>query len=248
MQTPGTYDNTKFIGWAEQVESGQSYRADHTFVKYQIPSAAHKLPLIFVHGYGGSGICWEMTPDGRDGFATLMLHKHYGTYVMDLPGRGRAGRTSATHKLHPVANEMFWFDIWRIGIWPEYNAGVQFSQDSEYLSQFFRQMTPDLSDHRQDATAINALANKIGQSILVTHSAGGYPGWMAAMQNSNVRAIVAYEPGSYVFPIDEVPEPMASLTGTLKGVPVPLEDFRQLTKFRLYCILAIISRKNHQKI
>lgn len=230
IRREGTYDNTKFAGWAEQVETGQSYRADHAFVNYQIPTKANKYPLIFIHGYGGSGVCWEMTPDDRDGFATLMLKKKYPTYVMDLPGRGRAGRTTAENSLRPVADEMFWFDIWRIGLWPNYNEGVQFSKDTEYLSQFFREMTPDLSDHKQDVPAIKALADKIGGNILVTHSAGGYPGWIAAMQNTNVKAVAAFESGGYVFPKGEVPEPISGLTGTLRGVEVSAEEFKNLTE------------------
>lgn len=230
IQRSGTYDNSKFVGWAEQVETGQSYRGDHAFVNYQIPAGANKYPLVFVHGYGGSGVCWEMTPDGRDGFSTLMLRKKYPTYVMDLPGRGCAGRTTAEKHLKPVADEMFWFDIWRIGSWPDYNEGVQFSKNKEYLSQFFREMTPDLSDHKQDIPAINALADKIGGNILVTHSAGGYPGWVAAMQNANIKGIAAYEPGGFVFPKGETPEPMPSLTGTLSGVEVSAEDFKKLTE------------------
>ncbi len=37
-------------------------------------------------------------------------------------------------------------------------------------------MTPDLSDHTQDIPTINALEDRIGPSILVTHSAGGFSG------------------------------------------------------------------------
>ena len=81
------------------------------------------------------------------------------------------------------------------------------------MSQFFRELTPDLSDHRQDVPAINALVDKIGLSVLVTHSAGGFPGWMAAIQNKNVKAVAAYEPGGFVFPEDEVPEKIDGLTG-----------------------------------
>lgn len=230
VQRDGQYDNSKFVGWAEQEETGQSYRGDHAFVNYQIPAKANKYPLVFVHGYGGSGVCWEMTPDGRDGFSTLMVRKKYPTYVMDLPGRGRAGRTTAQTTIKPVADEMFWFDIWRIGRWPDYNDGVQFSKDKEYLSQFFREMTPDLSDHKQDISAINALSDKIGADILVTHSAGGYPGWIVAMQNPNVKAVAAFEPGGFVFPTGEVPDPMTGLTGTLNGVEVSASDFKKLTE------------------
>lgn len=233
LQCKGTYDNSKFKGWATQVETGQSYRGDHAFVNYNISADANKYPLLFVHGYGGSGVCWEMTPDGRDGFAPLMLRKRYSTYVMDLPGRGRAGRTTASNTVKPVADEMFWFDIWRIGKWPEYNKGVQFSKDEEYLSQFFREMTPDLSDHTHDVEAVTAAADKIGDNVLVTHSAGGMPGWLAAMKNSHIKAVAAFEPGGFVFPEGEAPAPMPSLTGTLYGTEVSAADFARLTKIPL---------------
>lgn len=226
---PGDYDNSQFVGWAEQNETGQSYRADHAFVNYQIPVRANKLPLVFVHGYGGSGVCWEMTPDGRDGFSTLMARHRYSTYVMDLPGRGRAGRVSATTTVKPVADEMFWFDIWRMGVWPNYNKGVQFKQDSEYLSQFFREMTPDLSNHTLDADAVSAVFNRIGDGIVVTHSAGGLPGWMAAIKNPHVRSVVGYEPGAFVFPEDDLPPAIDGKTGGTAPVPVSREDFMKLT-------------------
>lgn len=230
LQHPGEYDNSKFAGWATQIETGQSYRADHAFVDFQIPVDSESLPLVYVHGYGGSGVCWQMTPDGRDGFATLMLRRGWSSYVVDLPGRGRAGRTSAATTVKPVADEMFWFDIWRIGIWPRYNKGVQFPADSAYLSQFFREMTPDISDHRQDVPALNALAERIGDHILITHSAGGFPGWMVAMQNNRIKGVVSYEPGGFVFPEDEVPDPISGLTGGAKGTPVSREQFERLTK------------------
>lgn len=230
IQREGAYDNSKFVGWATQVETGQSARVDHAFVRYQVPVKPYRIPLVFVHGYGGSGVCWEMTPDGREGFSTLMLRRGFATYVMDLPGRGLAGRTSATTQIKPTADEMFWFDIWRMGVWPKYNEGVQFPKDSASLSQFFRAMTPDLSDHTQDIPTINALVDKLKGAILVTHSAGGFPGWMVAMQNADVRGVAAYEPGGYVFPEGEVPPKIDGLTGGTEGIPVPMEQFKRLTK------------------
>lgn len=121
LQRPGEYDNSKFIGFGTPVEEGQSFHADHAVVDFQIPAGAHRLPLVFVHGYGQSGRCWQTTPDGREGFQTLMLRRGYGGYVVDLPGRGRAGRTTAETTLTPKADEQFWFDIFRIGHWPAFN-------------------------------------------------------------------------------------------------------------------------------
>ncbi|HYS82438.1 MAG TPA: hypothetical protein VEM76_17140 [Anaeromyxobacteraceae bacterium] len=79
--------------------------------------------------------------------------------------------------------------------------------------------------------AVSALFDRIGPGVLVTHSQGGGPGWLTAMKNPNVRAVVAYEPGSgFVFPEGEVPPAMPCLTGPLEGVGVPLSQFMGLTK------------------
>lgn len=227
---PGTFDPDTFVNWTEPVQAGQTYRCDHAFARYQIPMDARRLPLVFVHGFGGDGVCWETTPDGRDGFATLLLREGYPTYVLDLPGRGHASRTSNEATVKPVADEEFWFDIWRMGIYPEWNEGIRFPKDSLSVSNFFRQMVPDLSDHTLDVTALDAMAKKIGDQTLVTHSAGGFPGWIAAMNNPEVKGVVALEPGGFPFPEDEMPEALPGLTGGISGAPVSLEKFMKLTR------------------
>lgn len=51
------------------------------------------------------------------------------------------------------------------------------------------------------------------------------------MKSGNVRAVVAYEPGSgFVFPEGEVPHPMPSSGGTLEAAAIPLAEFMKLTK------------------
>jgi len=107
---------------------------------------------------------------------------------------------------------------------------VQFSHDPEALNQYFRQMVPDTGpfDAQVATDAVSALFEKIGAGILVTHSHAGGLGWLAVMKNRNIRAVVAYEPGSgFVFPEGEVPPPMPSSAGTLEGVSV---KFMKLTK------------------
>lgn len=230
IQRSGEYNNSQFGGWGTPIETGQSYHADHAVAHFQIPADAYKLPLVLVHGFGQSGRCWTTTPDGREGFNTLLLRNRLSTYVVDLPGRGRAGRTTAQTSIKPQADEQQWFDIFRIGEWPNFNKGVQFPTDSASVEQFFRQMTPDISTHDKDVAALDALFGKIGDGILVTHSASGFTGWLAALQNPSVKAIASYEPGNYLFPENEVPESMPSLTGTLKGVGVPMSEFLKLTK------------------
>lgn len=57
------------------------------------------------------------------------------------------------------------------------------------------------------------------------------PGWITAIKNPNVRAVISYEPGSnFVFPQGEVPASLTSSAGALEAVGVPMADFMRLTK------------------
>lgn len=227
ITNPGTFDSYNFS------PAGQTIHGDHAYVFYQIPANAKQLPLVFLHGAGQFSKTWETTPDGRDGFQNIFLKKGYGVYLVDQPRRGDAGRSLEAITIKPIPDEQQWFNIFRVGIWPEYFPGVQFPKDAESLNQYFRQMTPNtgLFDEAVIADAMSALFTKTGRGILVTHSQGGGPGWRTAIKNDNVRAIVAYEPGSgFVFPEGEVPPEMPSAMGPLAAVAIPLDEFMQLTK------------------
>jgi pimeloyl-ACP methyl ester carboxylesterase len=79
--------------------------------------------------------------------------------------------------------------------------------------------------------AMAALFNKIGPSVLVSHSQGGGVGWFTAIKSAQVRAIVSYEPGSnFPFPLGEVPQPLPSASGPFGAVGVPMSDFIKLTR------------------
>jgi pimeloyl-ACP methyl ester carboxylesterase len=55
--------------------------------------AVRPVPLVFVHGAcSNGGASWEITPDGRPGWASLALAAGYPTYVVDLPGHGRSSQ------------------------------------------------------------------------------------------------------------------------------------------------------------
>jgi hypothetical protein len=154
-------------------------------------------------------------------------------YLLDQPRRGDAGRSTVPGTIAATTDDQIWFGMFRLGIWPSYFPGVQFSRDPEALNQFLRSMTPNTGpfDAEVCSNAVAALFDKIGPAVLVSHSQAGGPGWLAAIKSQNVRAIVSYEPGSgFVFPSDEVPAAMPSLTGSLEAVGVPLSRFMPLTK------------------
>jgi hypothetical protein len=216
-----------------QSPSGQTYHGDHAYVFYQIPVKARKYPLVMWHGIGQFSKTWETTPDGREGYQTIFLRRGFGVYLIDQPRRGNAGRSTAPASIEPTPDEQGWFGTFRIGIWPDYFEGVQFARDPETLNQYFRQMVPNMGpiDYDVNVIAISALFDKTGPAILVTHSHSGGMGWLTAIKNQNIKAIVSYEPGSgFVFPEGEVPAPIPMAGGTLTAFGVPLSDFMKLTK------------------
>jgi len=216
-----------------QTPEGQTFRGDHAYVFYQIPAQAREYPLVMWHGFGQFSKTWETTPDGREGFQNIFLRRRFPVYVLDQPRRGNAGRSTVSGTFEPTPDEQGWFGTFRLGIWPDYFEGVQFAQDPETLNQYFRQMTPDIGpiDVNLNAEAVSALFDKIGPGVLVTHSHSGGMGWLTAIKNQNIKAIVSYEPGSgFLFPEGEVPDPKPSSGGTLEAVGVPMEEFMQLPK------------------
>ncbi len=194
---------------------------------------ARKLPLVMWHGFGQFSKTWETTADGREGYQTLFLRRQFATYLIDQPRRGAAGRGTVGGTVSATPDEQRWFNTFRVGVWPDYFPGVQFSRSKEALEQYFRAMTPDTGpiDVQVNSDAVSALFDRIGPGVLVTHSHSGGMGWLTAMKNPRVRAIVSYEPGSgFVFPEGEVPPAMASSAGALEAVAIPQSEFVKLTK------------------
>lgn len=227
LTNPGTFDAIS------RTPEGQTFHGDHAYVFYQIPVKARNYPLVMWHGYGQFSKTWESTPDGREGFQNLFLRRRFPVYLIDQPRRGNAGRSMVEATITPAPDEQFWFNVFRVGVWPDYFPGVQFSKDPEALNQYFRQMTPDIGpiDIPVNVEAVSALFNKIGSGILVSHSHSGGMGWMAALKNPHIKAIVSYEPGSgFLFPEGEVPDPIENSAGPLQAVGVSMDDFLKLTK------------------
>lgn len=227
LRHPGSYDST--LPGSE----GQTLHGDHAFVSYQEPVRARRHPLVFVHGNSQFSKTWQTTPDGREGFQNIFLRRGFSIYLADSPRRGGAGRSTEATQLTPTLNDQFWFDAFRVGRWPDYFPGVQFSDDPQVLNQFFRQITPDTGpfDVQVVSDAMAALFEQIGPAVLVSHSQGGGVGWLTALKSAQVRGIVSYEPGSnFPFPQDEVPQSLPSSAGTLGAMGVPLAEFLKLTR------------------
>lgn len=211
ISSDGTFDVSSYYTSRE----GSTSHVDHANVLYQIPEDATGLPMVFLHGYGQSRMGWMTTPDGREGWSDLFLKMGHSVWLIDQPRRGEAGQTSVAGTISTEPSDQTWYTQFRIGTYLNdaftYNEGSQFPQGEDVLDQFFRQMTPDTGmdnaggdqniDNEVVAQAVAATIDEIyertGQnSILVTHSQGGLPGWEVPRYTDHVAAIVAIEPGA----------------------------------------------------
>ncbi|MCD8097379.1 MAG: alpha/beta fold hydrolase [Lachnospiraceae bacterium] len=211
LTSEGTFDVSNYYTSRE----GSTSHVDHANVFYQIPETETGLPMVFLHGYGQSRMGWMTTPDGREGWSDIFLRYGHSVYLVDQPRRGEAGQTSVAGTISTETADQTWYTQFRIGTYIDgdftYNEGSQFPQGEDALDQFFRQMTPDTGmdsangDQNIDTTVvaqavaatIDEIYERTGQdSILVTHSQGGTPGWETVLYTDHVAAIIAIEPGS----------------------------------------------------
>jgi pimeloyl-ACP methyl ester carboxylesterase len=227
LKVPGTYDNNR------PTATGQSFHGDHLYASYQVPQNPKALPVVMLHGAFQSARTWETTSDGREGFQTIFLRRGFPVYLVDQPRRGRAGNSTVAATIEPTPSDQLLFDQVRLGKWPDFFTNAQFDRKPETLEQLLRSITPNTGayDARVIADAMAALLDKTGPAILFTHSQGGGPGWLTAIKSSNVKAIVAFEPGSgFIFPEGELPAAMPSAAGTLAAEAVPAAEFQKLTR------------------
>lgn len=228
ITAPGTYKDEQPTNF-----DGETLHGDAAYVFWQKPVKAHKNALVFLHGYGQSGKTWETTPDGRDGFQNIFLEKGWKTYIVDEPRRGRGGQSTVPAELKATPQDQLWYDNFRIGQYPNVYKNAAVPKDEESRSQFFHQMVPDTGAFDQNvvADAMDAVMNRSGDGVLITHSAGGGPGWLTAIKNSHVKGVIALEPGTFPFPEGEVPATeKTSSPFPAPGMSVSKEDFMKLTK------------------
>ncbi len=153
-------------------EFGQMYVQ---YVRQSAPKARY--PLVFVHGGGMTGASWEDTPDGRPGMQSHFLHHGFDTYVCDGVERGRASWAqypniyagSPQFRSKQQAWESFRFgpSYAKREIWP----GQRFPVHA--FDMFMKQAVPrwTCNDELSEAAYVELL-NKLGKSIIISHSQG----------------------------------------------------------------------------
>ena len=191
------------------------------YAQYMTPVPCRgTVPLMLWHGGGLSGACWETTPDGRDGWQHFFVRLGWEVFVTDAVERGRAGWMRIPQETGGVAVTTTVENPWtrfRIGTGtPQEGAllpGNLFPGDPASWRNFIRQCVPRFTT--TDAltlAAYGALLDRVGPSVVVAHSQGGFFAWRAAQEwPDKVRALVLVEPAS---------TGLAEKVAALAGIPV----------------------------
>ena len=184
------------------------------YVHYRVPSGKRGAPVVMVHGSNHTGMSYETTPDGREGWATYFVRKGAPVYVVDHAGRGRSGfdptpfnqardQTGANPASLPTlllaTHERAWLNF-RLG--PSYAVpfpGLQFPVEA--MEQYAMQLVPNAETSlagigANTVSALAALLDRIGASTVIVHSQSGVYGLDLVRQRPKlVRALVTVEGG-----------------------------------------------------
>jgi len=219
--------------------AGQTLSGDHTYVQFEIPQGASKQNSALMWG-SFVGNSWETTPDGREGFEQLFFRRNWSVYVADRPRMGRSARTTVGLTVTPTAGDQGSFIQFRLGMCSagtppvtcNLYPGSQFPPGADALDQFRRWGVQSVGpgDATLTLNDLLAIVNKIGPTVLFTHSASSLSGYQAAMQNPNVKGIVGLESTGVPCPADNPFPPVVGNFGTTTCTQVPSADFKKLAQ------------------
>lgn len=210
-------------GVPARVDPNGTYLMGMMYANYMVPANARgAAPILMWHGGGLSGVSWETTPDGREGWQHFFLRRGWPVYVSDAVERGRSGwtlipdQTGGQAMVLTVDNP---FERFRIGAGPgsfargEVLPGNQFPADRASYLNFMRQIVPRFTTTDElTLEAYLALLDRVGPSVVVAHSQAGLFGWRAAQERPDkVRALVLVEPAAVGDP---------AKVAALKDIPV----------------------------
>lgn len=168
------------------------------YVEHWIPTEVrHPYPIVLIHGGYGQGSDWIGTPDGRRGWATLLLEQGYKVYVLDRPGQGRNPYQPFVHGLFDREAQTFEKAAAMTGKSAQWPGSGDANDPAvvQLAAALGQPMGNNPLTQNVWRTRGAILLEKIGPSILLTHGDGAVFAWVTALDKPDlVKGIVAVEP------------------------------------------------------
>ena len=205
-------------GVPAKVDPNGVYQVEQMYVQYFVPKDPRGLPLLMWHGGGLSGVSYETTPDGREGWVNYFVKKGWPVYNSDAVERGRSGWAMYPDifKTDPVfLTKENPFERFRIGQGAgSYNKDISKMRPmpgSEFplegYDNFTKQNVPRWTS--TDAPTIAAyieLVDKVCPCVVLVHSQAGLFGIrVAEARPDKVKALVLVEPAG-TGPVADAPK------------------------------------------
>ncbi|HUL92087.1 MAG TPA: esterase [Burkholderiales bacterium] len=212
-------------GVPAKIDLNGTYAVEAMYVQYFLPANRRgSVPLLMWHGGGLTGVSYESTPDGREGWLNYFVKQGWDTYNSDAVERGRAGWAMYPDifKGEPVflakANPWERFRIGQgPGSWSTDPAQRKLMPNSQFpveaYDNFVKQAVPRWTT-TDDAIirAYIALVDRVCPCVILFHSQAGQFGFKVAQARPDkVKALVAVEPAG-------VGDPKQA--AALKGIPM----------------------------
>ncbi len=194
-----------FVGVERAVVArGTIVNGAQMYVEYQIPRAVqHPYAIVLVHGGGSQGTDWMSTPDGRRGWASLLVEQGFKVYIVDRPGQGRP-------PYHPYLNGYFEPQAWTFERAASEFTGLPNQTQwpgpggagDPMVEQYAAGLGPAMPANSPQTLAVwrtraAMLLDRIGPAVFVTHGNSAPMAYLAAGERpSMVKGIVAIEPPS----------------------------------------------------
>jgi pimeloyl-ACP methyl ester carboxylesterase len=188
------------------------------YVERWIPrEVQHPYPVVLIHGGYGQGSDWISTPEGRRGWATLLLEQGYKVYVLDRPGQGR-------NPYHPWVHGYFDKEAPTFeGVAKTLNINANDPAVAQAVASMGQPMAPNNPLTQNIWRTRGAkLLDEIGPAILITQGDGAIFARVTAQERPNlVKGIVAIEQSP-----ESVRTELAKLSEARPPVPAPAVEVK----------------------
>ncbi|KAL4967392.1 alpha/beta hydrolase [Aspergillus stella-maris] len=169
--------------------------------------ASQPYPIVILHGGAQTGTNFLNKPDGGRGWASWFMEHGYEVYIADRTTTARSptlpedGYSTSAFSAEFIAQRFT--NVQGYPLWPQAKLHSQWPGTGErgdeifdtYYASNVQSISDSLAQEQTMKAAGEALLDKIGPVVLITHSQGGLYGWSWTDSRPDlIKALIQIEP------------------------------------------------------